>query len=164
MPAFKCYDFCFTITWFPLWQALVKSICCILYTDAQCSNQGWMVWFPELGMHQEEAQDEECSMGREKSEHRFWLRPCSSRTVRKTAVLPGVETSLPGTTYPLRHPKLKHANASSCACHLLMTFVTCTLFWRQKKGFSQTWRQQDANWPNQTPTQTPFSRTASLTS
>lgn len=66
----------------------------------------------ELGMHQEEAQDGECPMGREKSEHRFGLRPSLSTTIRKTAGLPALEISSPGTTHSLSHPKLKPANVS----------------------------------------------------
>lgn len=43
MPAFKCYDFCFTVTWFPWRQALVKSILCVLFilTHSVQTSAGW---------------------------------------------------------------------------------------------------------------------------
>lgn len=47
------------------------------------------------------------------------VKATSSRIVRKTAVLPGLGTSLSGTT----HLKLTHTNANLSTYHLLMTFV-----------------------------------------
>lgn len=76
-----------------LGQALVKSIRCNLsiLTHTGQTSAGW---YGSLNRDctKEEAPDEECLTRREKSEHGFWLRPTSSRMVRKTAVLPGLET------------------------------------------------------------------------
>lgn len=143
-----CYDFCFTIhiSHFGTGPCQIYTLQS-LYTDTHWSNRCWMVWFPELGLHQ----------GRG-PRWRVFNREGKGRTrvlVKANLVQNSQENSSVVWSGDLNTPsQLTHLPFAYGICH--MYFVL-----KAEEGIQPNMMAR-CKLPNQTPTLTP--RTASLTS